>query len=521
MTVRGSLAQRISLLAVAVAVITGVVAGVLSLSLTRTVSESGARRQLKQLAELAARQPNATTAKLGRRITVLAPTVQKAELDPAGTIVRGGPLAVDATNAFTAAQKRKLLSTGSLSLRTTVDGTSVFVEARTTGNGAIVLLQRRADALAVADEAIRRVVIALLVGVGVAVVLGLLVAYRIARPLRRTAQAAHALADGHRDVRVSLAGPAEVAEVGAAVNTLAGALSASEARQRDFLLSVSHDLRTPLTAITGFAESLAEDVVPAEQTAHVGAVMLAEAQRLNRMVGDLLDLARLDARDFRVDIVPTDLGALARDTGQVWSTRCAGEGVRFLLQLPDHPLVVPTDPLRVRQILDGLLENALRVTPGRCAHRARAVYCRRGCGPGRGEGRPRGSRRRSRADRRRPGGGVPAVGALRAVSGCAQGRHRPGAGHRRSVVGPARWNRRGRARARRRRPVHRPSPDLKARRRSPDALVAARERAAGPKNYGPPMTNRRSPLIRGPAIRRRPGSACAATRPSGWTDRTV
>ena len=363
MTGRGSLAQRISLLAVAVALITGVVAGVLSLSLTRTVSESGARRELKQLAALAARAPAATTAELGRRITVLAPTVQKAELDPSGNVVRGGRLAVDATNAFTAAQKRKLLSTGSLSLRTSVDGNAVFVEARTTGNGAIVLLERRSDALAIADEAIRRVLIALLIGVVVAVLLGSLVAYRIARPLRRTAQAAHALADGHRDVQVSLDGPAEVAEVGAAVNTLASALSASEARQRDFLLSVSHDLRTPLTAITGFAESLAEDVIPPEQTAHVGAVLLGEAQRLNRMVGDLLDLARLDARDFRVDLVATDLTGLARDAAQVWSTRCAAEGVRFSLQEPGRPLVVPTDPLRLRQILDGLLENALRVTP--------------------------------------------------------------------------------------------------------------------------------------------------------------
>jgi signal transduction histidine kinase len=362
--VKGTLAQRISLLTVAVAVITGAVAGVLSLSLTRTVSESSARKELRQLAAAAVttvnNRPDSSAARLRARSTLGALNIQLALLDQSGNITAGQNLARD---ALSQAQRTRLVSVGSLSLRSTVDGRAVFVEARVTTVGGVVLVQRRSDALAAADDAIRRVILALLIGVLVAVVLGALVAYRIARPLRRTAQAAHALADGHRDVQVNLDGPAEVAEVGAAVNSLATALSASELRQRDFLMSVSHDLRTPLTAISGFAESLADDVVPPDQTAHVGAVMLGEAQRLTRMVADLLDLARLDAQDFRVNLVPIDLVALIRDAALVWGRRCAHEGVRFQLQVPDHPLVVPTDALRIRQVLDGLLENALRVTP--------------------------------------------------------------------------------------------------------------------------------------------------------------
>ncbi len=361
---KGTLAQRISLLAIAVAVITGVVAGVLSLSLTRTVSESSARRELRQLAVATAstvnNRPDSTAARLRARSTLGALNIQLALLDQNGNVTAGQKLARD---ALSAAQRARLVSVGSLSLRSTVDGRAVFVEARVTTVGGVVLAQRRADALAVADDALRRVILALLVGVIVAVILGALVAYRIARPLRRTAQAAHALADGRRDVRVNLDGPAEVAEVGAAVNSLATALSASELRQRDFLMSVSHDLRTPLTAISGFAESLADNIVPPEQTAHVGAVMLGEAQRLNRMVADLLDLARLDAQDFRVDLVPIDLVALVRDAAVVWARRCAQEGVRFELHVPDHMIVVSTDAARIRQVLDGLLENALRVTP--------------------------------------------------------------------------------------------------------------------------------------------------------------
>ena len=116
----------------------------------------------------------------------------------------------------------------------------------------------------------RRIVLALLIAGAVAAALGLLVAWRLARPLRRTAAAAHSLAAGNRDVTLPAQGPTEVVEVSEAINTLAGALRHSESRQREFLLSVSHDLRTPLTAIAGYAESLAEGVVPPAEAAQVG-----------------------------------------------------------------------------------------------------------------------------------------------------------------------------------------------------------------------------------------------------------
>ena len=142
-----------------------------------------------------------------------------------------------------------------------------------------------------------------------ALVVGLVVGTLMARPLRRTAAAAHLLRGGRRDVRVPVRGPAEVAEVAGAVNDLADALARSEARQREFLLSVSHELRTPLTAVRGFAESLADGVVTGDDVAPAGATIVAEAARLDRLVGDLMELARLEADDFRLDLLRVDLGA--------------------------------------------------------------------------------------------------------------------------------------------------------------------------------------------------------------------
>ena len=361
---RGTLAQHISLVACAVAVITALLAGGLAVGLITKSNTDNARSTLSQLANAAQ-----ATADLGvsaqasqrraRRI-LQALKVQSVTVSAGGQLV--GATALGGAS-ISAANIKHLLAGGPVSKQTTVLGQQVLVEGRPTRVGAIVLLQRRADATAFGDEVIGRVLIALLAGVLIAIGLGVLLAQRISRPLRRTARAAQELAEGQRDVAVTPQGPTEVAEVGSAVNTLASALSHSEARQREFLLSVSHDLRTPLTAIAGYAESLADGVVPPEQASSVGATMLTETQRLNRMVADLLDLARMDAEEFRIDLISVDVSELARAAALVWGNRCRAVGVLFLLEAPSTPIWCHTDPSRVRQILDGLLENALRVTP--------------------------------------------------------------------------------------------------------------------------------------------------------------
>jgi two-component system OmpR family sensor kinase len=360
---RGTLAQRISLLAVAVAVITALVGGALTFTLVRQAGERTARRTLAGLADAAvAAGESAANAQVGQvrtRKMLNALHVQFVSVGPGGAVT-GSRLGRAALRPGDLAR----LSAGSrISARRTVSGRPVLIEARPTRTGAIVLVQPESDALAGGNAAIRRTLIALLVATAIAVLLGVVVAWRLARPLRRTAQAAHELASGRRDVVVPPEGPAEVAEVGAALNALAAALAQSEARQREFLLSVSHDLRTPLTAITGLAESLADGVVAPEQAAQVGAVMLGESRRLGRLVADLLDLARLDAADFRIEFGELDLREVARSAAQVWSSRCAAVGVDFSLESPSVPLSTRTDGARVRQVLDGLLDNALRVTP--------------------------------------------------------------------------------------------------------------------------------------------------------------
>ena len=369
-----TLAQRISALAVGAAVITALLAGLLAVNLVHRSESAAARATLGNLADVARvtadQGPNAQNSQARARAILRNLGIQSASIDSTGAVATNSPLL---RAALTAEDVRTVLASGSLSVQRRIQGQQVLIEGRGTRTGGIALVQRRSEATAAADRTVRQIVRALLAAVGVAALLGLLVAVRISRPLRRTAEAAHALAAGRRDVAVLAEGPAEVAEVAEAVNSLAAALSHSEARQREFLLSVSHELRTPLTAITGYAESLAEGVVAPEQAAEVGAIVLTESRRLDRLVADLLDLARLDAHQFRIDVNEVDVAQLCRAAGQVWSGRCAAVGVRFCLQVdepvlpgaaaPPGGFVVRTDPARLRQVLDGLLENALRVTP--------------------------------------------------------------------------------------------------------------------------------------------------------------
>jgi two-component system, OmpR family, sensor kinase len=360
---RRSLSARLALLCAAVAVVTGVVAAALAVGLIRSSVDDTARATLGRLADAAQqgldRSPAGVIAATRAKRLLRVYGVEYGAVGSTGPLVSAFPqLRLAISDADIAAVR----AGNDVSTSTKVEGHALLVEGRPlhTGGG-IFLVQARSTATAGGESALRRTLVAILVAVAVAAVAGALVARRTARPLRRTAAAAHALATGRRDVEVRPEGPAEVAGVADAVNTLAAALNHSESRQREFLLSVSHDLRTPLTAITGYAESLANGVVPAERTAEVGGTVLAEAQRLDRLVGDLLDLARLDARDLRVELTPVDLAAVAGAAAATWQHRCAQVGVQFRLEA--WPARAVTDPARVRQALDGLLENALRVTP--------------------------------------------------------------------------------------------------------------------------------------------------------------
>ena len=360
---RWSLTAQTALVTTAVALVAVIITGLVSLGLVRDATEEQARRTLGDSADLVAatldrRQEIAERA--GRRVPPQLRTLLDAQQIGVEIVAPEAAGSAGLDDAQVAA-----LAAGSpVSARVAVAGVDTFVEARPTEAGrAVVLTQPVTAARQLSAEGRRRLVSALVIGLVVAVIAGVVLSRLVARPLRRAAAAAHRMSTGARDVRLPPEGPREVAEVATALNALATALATSEGRQREFLLSVSHELRTPLTAISGYAEALSDGVVPPSDLERTGETVREEARRLERLVSDLLDLARLNAKDFRIDLAEVDLTELVRAAGQVWADRCRPHGIRLGLELPPAPLIAITDATRVRQILDGLAENALRVTP--------------------------------------------------------------------------------------------------------------------------------------------------------------
>jgi signal transduction histidine kinase len=243
-----------------------------------------------------------------------------------------------------------------------IGGRRALVEGRSTGSGDGIVLVARAVPVTAANV-VARIGIALLAGLLAGLLVGALLARRLARPIRNAATVAARLSAGDRSVRLRPEPPAEAEDLAHAINGLAAALKASEARQRDFLLSISHELRTPLTSLKGYAEALSDGVIGADGAQRAGQTMLVEAGNLERLVTDLLALARLEAADFPLESVPVELIQLVRATADGWGARFAAAGIVLRTELPPVPVIVYTDPGRVRQVIDGLLENALRVLP--------------------------------------------------------------------------------------------------------------------------------------------------------------
>jgi signal transduction histidine kinase len=202
----------------------------------------------------------------------------------------------------------------------------------------------------------------LLAGLGGALLAGVssyLLARRLTGPIHALAEATGRVAAGQPGVTVAVEGEDELADLAQAFNRMSASLASAQGAQRSFLESVSHELKTPLTSIRGYGEALSDGALgPVE----AGAVIVAEAGRLERLVGDLLDLARLQRSEFRVERVPVDLGDVASLAAERHRPRSVELDVR-LESVADGRAPGIGDPDRLVQAVSNLIENALRVTP--------------------------------------------------------------------------------------------------------------------------------------------------------------
>jgi signal transduction histidine kinase len=357
-----SIVTLLVILTSAVAAFAIVVAGLVSYPLVVSSSQDVGARNLSQLANVTANAIDQQESGSGVGQGLIR-TLQRESIS-AYLIPFGSPNLNDLPFIFPQLYVDQLNSGQNISGRVSSADGEYLLEGRPLRfDGSVILIQPISIAGASAGAIIWRLALALVLGLAIAITLGFFAAQRLARPLRGASTAAMSMASGSRGVELPSTGPREVDEISTSLNALDSALTASEARQREFLLSVSHEFRTPLTAVKGYSEAISDGILSGDDAIDAARLISSESARLDRLVSDLLDLARLGAVDFVISEVRIDLQEFTNEVMQVWGYRCQEQQVNLECEIQGKQDAFIGDPIRLRQIVDNLAENALRLSP--------------------------------------------------------------------------------------------------------------------------------------------------------------
>jgi two-component system sensor histidine kinase BaeS len=194
-----------------------------------------------------------------------------------------------------------------------------------------------------------------------AIVASAFVTTRIVGPVRRLAAASRRIAEGHYAERVPVGSADELGELGTTFNDMATALETTERRRRELIGDVAHELRTPIATLEGYLEGLLDGLVAPEPS--TWARLHTEAGRLRRLVDDLQELSRAEARQIPLAIGPVEATKIARAAMDALRVAFSEKGLTLSCNIPDGLPRVDTDRDRAIQVLSNLLTNALRYTP--------------------------------------------------------------------------------------------------------------------------------------------------------------
>lgn len=207
-----------------------------------------------------------------------------------------------------------------------------------------------------------RLLLAALVALVVASLVGFLLSRSIYRPIQAVAIAAQRVARGRLEERVAIGGSTEAQDLARSFNQMTAEVERQQTALRDFLANVSHDLQTPLTSINGFSQALLDGIVPDAEEPNAYRIIEDESRRLLRLVEGLLDLSRIEAGQVDVELAPVEVDALLSQVGELFALR-AQELTVHLNVTESNAGEVLADWDRLDQVLGNLVDNALRHTP--------------------------------------------------------------------------------------------------------------------------------------------------------------
>lgn len=241
--------------------------------------------------------------------------------------------------------------------------TSRADSAVTTRQETLVLATPRSGGLPVLASLFRPFIWAALIALVVSLLMAILLARSIYRPIQRLAGAAENIAKGQYDQKIPATGPKEVRGLAASFNEMSARVKESHYQLRHYVADVSHQLKSPLTSIQGFAQAMLDGTAGDNETRQKASqIIVDESKRMLRQVNELLELSRMQAGQVKMTQEPVDVKELLQRSQEIFSQRA--EEKRITLRSRIEPLMPVTgDADRLEDVFCNLLDNAINNTP--------------------------------------------------------------------------------------------------------------------------------------------------------------
>ncbi|MGI6778711.1 MAG: sensor histidine kinase [Acetivibrionales bacterium] len=206
-----------------------------------------------------------------------------------------------------------------------------------------------------------------IISVAVSIIISVFLVYifslRLSKPLKEINKAAKVIAGGEFKQRLNIKSQDEIGELAESFNQMVNALENLEEMRRGFIANVSHELRTPMTSIRGFIEGILDGTIPPEKHNEYLSIVRDETSRLNRLVNNLLDLARMEAGEVTLVFREFDINELIRRSIIKLESLIVEKGIEIQVNFEDEELYVKADIDSIERVVYNLLHNAIKFTP--------------------------------------------------------------------------------------------------------------------------------------------------------------
>lgn len=212
------------------------------------------------------------------------------------------------------------------------------------------------------SEVANIVIIAIIIASLASLVAVYAITYSQVKPLREMASVVRKFAGGDYTARMQVPDETEVGQLAASFNQMAGVIESSELMRRSFVANVSHELKTPMTTISGFVDGILDGTIPEDRRTHYLTVVSSETKRLSRLVRSMLDLSRIDSGELKLNYQRFDISKTVTNTLLSFEQRIEEKQIDIQGMEQIKPLYIRGDPDLLHQVVYNLMENAVKFT---------------------------------------------------------------------------------------------------------------------------------------------------------------